>query len=190
MDDNTDLVSRDFWLSDDGALPQWIIKPNLMPYDMAVSAMEAHIASMHQDKAAEAIWLVEHPSLYTAGVSARDEDLIAPNRFKVHKTSRGGQFTYHGPGQRVVYVMLDLNRRRKDVRGFVRTLEAVIIDALSRFNVEAKLIDGKVGVFVERRDLGVDSERMEKPRSDKIAALGIKLKHWISYHGLSLNVRA
>jgi lipoyl(octanoyl) transferase len=128
------------------------------------------------------VWLLEHPPLYTAGVSAKAGDLLEPERFPVFRTGRGGQFTYHGPGQRVAYVMLDLNRRRRDVRAFVAALEAWIIGALATFNVRGELRDGRVGVWVERRQPGVAT------REDKIAAIGVKLRRWVSFHGVALNV--
>jgi lipoyl(octanoyl) transferase len=128
------------------------------------------------------VWLIEHPPLYTGGVSAKASDLLAPDRFPVFAASRGGEFTYHGPGQRVAYVMLDLNARAKDVRAFVRALEAWIIGALADFNVEGELREGRVGVWVERKAPGLP------PREDKIAAIGVKLRRWVSFHGISLNV--
>ena len=174
--------------------------------------MEARAAAIAAGEASEMVWLVEHPALYTAGVSAKAEDLIAPDRFEVFQTGRGGQYTYHGPGQRVVYVMLDLNRRHKDVRLFVQALEQWIIDTLWQFNVEGHIRDGRVGVWVERKDKGyLDSPeddlsfsgKADRPpelmrgaraaperkyKEDKIAALGIKLRRWVSFHGISLNV--
>ncbi|MGH6999553.1 MAG: lipoyl(octanoyl) transferase LipB, partial [Phenylobacterium sp.] len=130
----------------------------------------------------ELVWLLEHPPLYTAGVSAKNDDLLDPNRFPVFASGRGGQFTYHGPGQRVAYVMLDLTKRRRDVRAFVASLEAWVIGALARFNVEGEIRDGRVGVWVERKASGAP------PREDKIAAIGVKLRRWVSFHGISLNV--
>ncbi len=143
--------------------------------------MEARVAAIAAGEAEELVWLLEHPPLYTAGVSAKDDDLLAPDRFPVHRTGRGGQFTYHGPGQRVAYVMLDLNRRGKDVRGFVHGLEDWIIGALDRFGVEAGMREGRVGVWVERKGAGWS-------REDKIAAIGVKVRKWVSFHGISLNV--
>jgi lipoyl(octanoyl) transferase len=145
--------------------------------------MEARVAAIAAGEAREMVWLVEHPPLYTAGVSAKKEDLIAPDRFEVFDAGRGGQYTYHGPGQRVVYVMLDLNTRRKDVRAFVEALERWIIATLWRFNVEGHIREGRVGVWVERKDKGY-----EPLTEDKIAAIGIKLRRWVSFHGISLNV--
>jgi lipoyl(octanoyl) transferase len=143
--------------------------------------MEGRVAAIAAGDAAERVWLIEHPPLYTAGVSARDEDLLVPDRFPVHRTGRGGQFTYHGPGQRVAYVMLDLNQRGRDVRGFVRGLEDWIVGALAEFGVEAGVRDGRVGVWVERKGPGWS-------REDKIAAIGVKVRKWVSFHGISLNV--
>ena len=165
----------------DGRPVEWVVQQGHVPYDQAVQEMEARAAAIASGEAAERVWLLEHPPLYTAGVSARDEDLIDAGRFPVHRTGRGGQFTYHGPGQRVAYVMLDLNQRGKDVRGFVRGLEAWIIGALDRFGVEADVRDGRVGVWVERKGPGWQ-------REDKIAAIGVKVRRWVSFHGISLNV--
>ncbi|MFT4077303.1 MAG: lipoyl(octanoyl) transferase LipB [Asticcacaulis sp.] len=167
----------------DSETPEWVIAPAPVHYPEALAAMEARVAAIHEGQARELVWLVEHPPLYTAGVSAKPEDLIAPDRFEVFEAGRGGQYTYHGPGQRVVYVMLDLNRRQKDVRAFVEALEQWIIATLWRFNVEGHIRDGRVGVWVERRDKGY-----EPLTEDKIAAIGIKLRRWVSFHGISLNV--
>jgi len=143
--------------------------------------MEARAAAIADGTAGELIWLLEHPPLYTAGVSAKTADLLEPERFPVFESARGGQFTYHGPGQRVAYVMLDLTRRGRDVRAFVAALEAWIIDALSAFNVVGEMREGSVGVWVERKGPGWS-------REDKIAAIGVKLRRWVSFHGISLNV--
>jgi len=142
--------------------------------------MEARVAAIAEGRASERVWLLEHPPLYTAGVSARDEDLLDA-RFPVHRTGRGGQFTYHGPGQRVAYVMLDLTARGRDVGAFVRGLEVWLIGALDRFGVAADVRDGRVGVWVERKGPGWS-------REDKIAAIGVKVRKWVSFHGVSLNV--
>ena len=150
-----------------GRPPEWIVAPSPVPYPEALAFMEARVAAIHAGEAREMVWLVEHPPLYTAGVSAKKEDLIAPDRFEVFDAGRGGQYTYHGPGQRVVYVMLDLNQRRKDVRAFVEALEQWIIATLWRFNVEGHIRDGRVGVWVERKDKGY-----EPLTEDKIAAIG------------------
>ncbi|WP_029415476.1 lipoyl(octanoyl) transferase LipB [Brevundimonas bacteroides] len=160
---------------------EWVTSPGYVAYEDAVAEMEARVAAIAAGEAAERVWLLEHPPLYTAGVSAKDEDLLAPGRFPVHRTGRGGQFTYHGPGQRVAYVMLDLNQRGRDVRGLVRGLEAWIIGALDEFGVEAGVREGRVGVWVERKGPGWQ-------REDKIAAIGVKVRRWVSFHGISLNV--
>jgi lipoyl(octanoyl) transferase len=145
--------------------------------------MEARVAAIAAGEADELVWLVEHPPLYTSGASAKPGDLLDPNRFPVFPAARGGQFTYHGPGQRVAYVMLDLNRRGRDVRDFVCKLEQWIIDTLGEFNVKGeRRREGRVGVWIDRTRPGGET------REDKIAALGVKLKRWISYHGVSLNV--
>ncbi|HWU51124.1 MAG TPA: lipoyl(octanoyl) transferase LipB [Asticcacaulis sp.] len=171
------------FLRSDGEKPEWRVEPGLVAYPDAVALMEARAEAIAKGEARELIWLIEHPPLYTAGVSARPEDLIAPDRFEVFASGRGGQYTYHGPGQRVVYVMLDLNARRKDVRAFVQALERWIIDTLWRFNVEGHIREGRVGVWVERRDKGY-----QPLTEDKIAAIGVKLRRWVSFHGVSLNV--
>ena len=166
----------------DGAPAGWAVSPGYVDYPAAVAAMEARAAAIHEGCAGELVWLLEHPPLYTAGVSARPSDLLEPDRFPVFKSGRGGQFTYHGPGQRVAYVMLDLNRRRRDVHDFVAALEAWIIGALARFNVDGELREGRVGVWVERRAPGFP------PREDKIAAIGVKIRRWVTFHGVALNV--
>jgi len=158
--------------------PEWSVSAGLVPYAEAVRSMEERVAAIGHGAAAERVWLLEHPPLYTAGTSAKDQDLQEA-RFPVFKTGRGGQYTYHGPGQRVAYVMLDLNRRgRRDVRLFVRDLEEWLIRALSRLDVTGERRKGRVGIWVAARD----------GREDKIAAIGVRLKHWVSYHGVSLNV--
>ena len=170
---------------DDGRPVRWVVAPAPVPYEEATAFMEDRVAAIHAGEADEMIWLLEHPPLYTAGVSAKSDDLIDA-RFPVFQTGRGGQYTYHGPGQRVAYVMLDLNRRGRDVRAFVRGLEQWIIGALAAFNVEADVRDGRVGVWVERRFVGDDGS--PRTREDKIAAIGVKVRRWVSFHGISLNV--
>ena len=170
---------------DDARPVRWVAAPALVAYDEAVAFMEARAAAIHAGEADEMVWLLEHPPLYTAGVSARTDDLIDA-RFPVFQTGRGGQYTYHGPGQRVAYVMLDLNRRGRDVRAFVRGLEQWIIGALASFNVAADVRDGRVGVWVERKS--VDDDGSLSVREDKIAAIGVKVRRWVSFHGISLNV--
>ncbi len=164
---------------------EWITSPGLTGYEDALARMEARVADIHAGRADEAIWLVEHPPLYTAGTSARDRDLLTP-RFPVHVAGRGGQYTYHGPGQRIAYVMLDLNRRGRDVRGFVARLERWVIAALAEFGVRGETREGRVGVWVARPDKPPLPDG--SPREDKIAAIGVKLRRWVSFHGLSINV--
>lgn len=174
-------MTKPFLARADGRPVEWAVSRGYVPYDAAVAAMEKRVAAIAAGAADEVVWLLEHPPLYTAGVSAKDDDLLAPDRFPVHRTGRGGQFTYHGPGQRVAYVMLDLNQRGRDVRGFVHGLEDWIIGALDRFGVEAGMREGRVGVWVERKGAGWS-------REDKIAAIGVKVRKWVSFHGISLNV--
>lgn len=159
----------------------WAVSPGLVAYEAAVAAMEARAAAIASGEVGELVWLLEHPSLYTAGVSAKADDLLAPDRFPVFRTGRGGQFTYHGPGQRVAYVMLDLRSRGRDVSKFVLNLERWIIGALDRFNVKGEVREGRVGVWVERKGPGW-------AREDKIAAIGIRLRKWVSFHGIAFNV--
>ena len=168
-------------LREDGVAAEWAVSSAYVDYLFAVEAMEARAAAIAAGEAPELVWLLEHPPLYTAGVSSKDGDLLEADRFPVHRSGRGGQFTYHGPGQRVAYVMLDLNRRGKDVRAFVRGLEQWIIGALDAFGVEADTREGRVGVWVERKGPGWR-------REDKIAAIGVKVRKWVSFHGISLNV--
>jgi len=164
---------------------EWLVAPGLTDYNPAVAEMESHASAIADGRAAERVWLVEHPPLYTAGTSARDADLIDA-RFPLHRTGRGGQYTYHGPGQRVAYVMLDLKRRRPDVRAFVSALEGWLIDTLAAFEVAGERRETRVGVWVRRPDkpAGLNGEMAE----DKIAALGIRVRRWVSFHGISLNV--
>lgn len=165
---------------------EWKTSNSLVDYDEAVAFMEDRAAKIASGEAGELIWLLEHPALYTAGTSAKIEDLTDPDRFPVYESQRGGQYTYHGPGQRVVYVMLDLNKRGRDVRAFVKSLEDWVIAALAEFNVKGEIREGRVGVWVERDDkpLTVSGAKTE----DKIAAIGIRLRKWISFHGISINV--
>ncbi|MEH3148248.1 MAG: lipoyl(octanoyl) transferase LipB [Methylobacterium frigidaeris] len=159
----------------------WAVHEGLLDYGRAEAAMEARAAAIAAGAAPELVWLVEHPPLYTAGTSARDEDLVAPERFPVHRTGRGGQFTYHGPGQRVAYVMLDLNRRVPDLRRYVAALEAWLIATLDEFTVVGERREDRVGVWVRRPEKGQGVE-------DKIAAIGIRVRRWVTFHGISLNV--
>ncbi|MEO0388375.1 MAG: lipoyl(octanoyl) transferase LipB [Pseudomonadota bacterium] len=148
--------------------------------------MEAHVASMLSGQAGEAVWLLEHPPLYTAGSSADPKDLLTPDRFPVFETRRGGQYTYHGPGQRVAYAMLDLNRRGRDVRAYVAALEDWIIRTLAEFGVRGERRAGRVGVWVVRPDKPPRADGT--PAEDKIAALGVRVRRWTTFHGLALNV--
>ena len=160
---------------------EWAVTDGLVGYDEAMAEMEARVAAIAEGRARERVWLLEHPPLYTAGTSARDEDLIEPGRFPVFRSGRGGQFTYHGPGQRVVYAMLDLQRRRPDVRCYVAALEAWLIGALAAFNIRGERREDRIGVWVRRPDKGALAE-------DKIAAIGIRVRRWVTFHGISLNV--
>ena len=165
---------------------QWEISDGEVDYDTALERMDKYVQKIISGEADEKIWLLEHPSLYTAGTSANKKDLVEPNRFPVFETKRGGQYTYHGPGQRVVYVMLDLNKRGKDVKKFVENLEAWIIHTLAEFNVAGQSRIGRVGIWVERPDKPKDVNGLIK--EEKIAAIGVRLKKWITFHGLSINV--
>jgi lipoyl(octanoyl) transferase len=165
---------------------EWITSPGRVAYPDALAAMEARVAAIHAGEMDEAIWLLEHPPLYTAGTSARPDDLTDPGRFPVYNAGRGGQYTYHGPGQRVAYVMLDLGTRGRDVKRFVAGLERWIIAALAEFSLTAFRREGRVGVWVARPDLPPLPDGT--PREDKIAAIGVKLRRWVSFHGISVNV--
>ena len=169
-------------MADDSNRVGWAVSTGLVPYPEALVAMEDRARAIHEGTADELVWLLEHPPLYTAGTTARLHDLRDAERFPVYAAGRGGQYTYHGPGQRVAYVMLDVAARGRDVRAFVATLERWIITALKDFNVSADVRDGRVGVWVDRTKPG------GAPREDKIAAIGIRLKRWVSFHGIALNV--
>jgi lipoyl(octanoyl) transferase len=160
---------------------EWVVASGLVPYEAATACMAERVDAIAAGSAAEMVWLLEHPPLYTAGTSARASDLLQPSRFPVHATGRGGQFTYHGPGQRVVYVMLEVKRRFGDVRAYVHALESWVIETLREMGVEARTIEERVGVWVRRQAGG-------ETRHDKIAAIGVRLRHWVSSHGLALNV--
>jgi lipoyl(octanoyl) transferase len=160
---------------------EWAASTGLVAYPDAVAAMEARVARIVDGTAPERVWLLEHPPLYTAGTSALSSDLLTPDRFPVFRTGRGGQFTYHGPGQRVAYVMLDLNRRTADVRAFVQALEEWIIRTIGTFGIVGERRPGMIGVWVPRPDKGPDAD-------EKIAAVGIRLRRWVSFHGIALNV--
>jgi lipoyl(octanoyl) transferase len=165
---------------------EWTIAEGLVAYEEAVAVMEARVAAIAAGEAREQVWLVEHPPLYTAGTSARDEDLVDATRFPVFRSGRGGQFTYHGPGQRVAYVMLDLQRRTPDLRRYVAALEAWLIATLEAYNIRGERREDRVGVWVRRpeKPLGAGGESAE----DKIAAIGIRVRRWVTFHGISLNV--
>ena len=165
---------------------EWRVSDGLTPYEEALAWMEARVEAILAGRAGECIWLLEHPPLYTAGTSARPEDLIEPGRFPVHNARRGGQYTYHGPGQRVAYVMLDLNRRGRDVRRFVAALEDWVIAALAEFQVKGERRAGRVGVWVTRPEKPALPDG--GPAEDKIAAVGVRLRRWVSFHGVSVNV--
>lgn len=169
-----------------GVPVEWRIEPGLTDYEKAVAFMEERAGLIREGKAAEMVWLVEHPPLYTAGTSANSADLLENGRFPVHKTGRGGEYTYHGPGQRVAYVMLDLKTRREDVRAFIAALEAWIIATLERFNVKGERREDRVGVWVARPEKPPLPGGL--PAEDKIAAIGIRLRRWVSFHGISINV--
>lgn len=175
--DDLDLSS---FTSPDAGPVEWLIADAPVPYPDAVAAMEARAAAIANGEAPELVWLLEHPPLYTSGTSGHATDLLDA-RFPIYETGRGGQLTYHGPGQRVVYLMLDLKRRRPDVRAYVASLEAWIIRTLAAFNVRAERREDRVGVWVARPDKGAGHE-------DKIAAIGVRLKRWVSLHGIAINV--
>ena len=156
----------------------WQTAAGLQAYDAAVSSMEARVEAIRHGAANELVWLVEHPPLYTAGTSAKPDDLLDVDRFPVHETGRGGQYTYHGPGQRVAYAMIDLRERGQDLRAYVRGLETWVIDTLATFGVSGERRDGRVGIWVAHDD----------GREDKIAAIGVRVRHWVTYHGISINV--
>jgi lipoyl(octanoyl) transferase len=156
---------------------EWKISEELVPYEEAISYMEQRVAEIRSGENRELIWLLEHPPLYTAGTSADSNDLIAPNRFPVYDAGRGGQYTYHGPGQRVVYVLLDLKKRKSDIRAFVQDLEDWIVDLLAQYQIKGEKREGRVGVWVDRGH-----------REDKIAAIGVRVRRWVSFHGISINV--
>ena len=165
---------------------EWKISDGLTDYIEALRFMETRAAAISAGEAPECIWLLEHPPLYTAGTSAKPRDLTDPGRFPVHEARRGGQYTYHGPGQRVVYVMLDVGKRGHDVRRFVQQLESWVIATLAEFNVSGEIRDGRVGVWVARPEKPPLPDG--SPREDKIAAIGIRLRKWVSFHGISINV--
>jgi lipoyl(octanoyl) transferase len=157
---------------------EWRVSDAPVPYEAAVAEMEARVAAIRAGTAPELVWLLEHPPLYTAGTSARETDLLEPSLLPVHRTGRGGQYTYHGPGQRVAYVLLDLKRRGGDVRCFVSDLEEWMIQTLARFNVKGERRAGRVGIWIDEG----------QGRESKIAAIGVRVRQWVTYHGVALNV--
>jgi len=170
------------FLPENGSLPvEWRISDDLVGYEAALAEMDDRVKRIISGDAPEQVWLLEHPPLYTAGTSADDGDLVSPDRFPVFKTGRGGQHTYHGPGQRVAYVMLDLKRRQQDVRAFVSALEAWLINTLWHYHIRGERREDRVGVWVKRPERGQTAE-------DKIAAIGIRLRKWVTFHGISFNV--
>ncbi len=174
----------------------WKVSPQPVPYPDAIQFMEQRVNEIIAGKAAECVWLLEHPPLYTAGTSAKQTDLLIPDRFPVYQTGRGGEFTYHGPGQRIIYIMLDLNKRRKDVRWFIEEIEGWIIEVCAEFGINAETREGRVGLWVTHPDASSNSDhqiRSKGPggmpgREEKIAALGIRMRRWVSFHGASLNL--
>ena len=180
VNDRQDLDLTAFSAAPGAAAVDWLISDQAIPYPQAVAAMEARVAEIAAGRAGELVWLLEHPSLYTSGTSGKAADLLDA-RFPIFQTGRGGQLTYHGPGQRVAYVMLDLKRRRPDVRAYVASLEEWIIRTLAAFNVRGERREDRVGVWVARPDKG-------KGHEDKIAAIGVRLRRWVSFHGIAINV--
>jgi lipoyl(octanoyl) transferase len=162
---------------------EWKISDTLIDYDEAVAFMEDRAAEIFDGRAPELVWLLEHPPLYTAGTSANSDDLLAPDRFPVYKTGRGGEYTYHGPGQRVAYVMMNLNNRTRDVRAYVRNLEEWIIQTLGEFSITGERREGRVGIWVDR---GANSDGTRN--ENKIAAIGVRVRRWVTFHGISINV--
>lgn len=181
LDTATTSLTRTAMRRTDSAAVEWAISDARVPYPEAVAAMDTRVAEIRGGNAAERVWLIEHPPLYTAGTSARPEDLLETGRFPVFRSGRGGQYTYHGPGQRVAYVMLDLERRQQDIRRYVSALEDWLIASLAAFNVRAERREGAVGIWVPRPEKGAG-------RADKIAAIGIRIRRWVTFHGVSLNV--
>ena len=180
VNDRQNLDLTTFARAASGRTVEWLISDTPVPYPEAVAAMDARVADIAANRAAELVWLLEHPPLYTSGTSGKAADLLDA-RFPIFQSGRGGQLTYHGPGQRVVYVMLDLKRRQPDVRAYVAALEQWIIRTLAAFNVRGERREDRVGVWVARPDKGQGFE-------DKIAAIGVRLRRWVSFHGISINV--
>lgn len=164
----------------------WARSDSLVPYPDALARMEAQVAGIRVGTAPELLWFLEHPPLYTAGTSAKPADLLQPDRFPVYEARRGGEYTYHGPGQRVVYAMLDLEKRGRDIRAFVAQLEHWVISTLAEFNLRGEIREGRVGVWIKRPDKAPLPDGT--PREDKIAAIGLRVRKWVSFHGISINV--
>lgn len=181
-----DEIDHSFLPINAGTPVEWHIEEGLTPYPEALQVMEKRVADIRAGTADELVWLVEHPPLYTAGTSAEKKDLLTPDRFPVYDAGRGGEFTYHGPGQRVAYIMLDLKKRREDVRAFVSALEEWIIKTLASFNIKGERREDRVGVWVVRPDRPPSPDG--SPAEDKIAAIGIRLRKWVSFHGIAINV--
>ncbi len=183
---NSRLASRASLLAPHDAPPvEWVVTSGLTPYSGALAEMESRVDAIARGAAPERVWLLEHPPLYTAGTSAKESDLVDA-RFPVHRAGRGGQFTYHGPGQRVAYVMLDLKRRRPDVRAYVLSLERWLIETLKAFGVVGETREARVGVWVARPDK--PASPLGEPAEDKIAAIGVRVRRWVTLHGVALNV--
>ncbi|MBE7636789.1 lipoyl(octanoyl) transferase LipB [Sneathiella sp. P13V-1] len=156
---------------------EWKISDTPVPYEEALAEMEARAAAIREGTASELVWLLEHPPLYTAGTSAKIEDLVQPDKFPVYDAGRGGQYTYHGPGQRIAYVLLDLKKRGSDIRAFVQDMEKWVIDVLDQYQIKGEIREGRVGVWIQNGS-----------REDKIAAIGVRVRKWVSFHGISINV--
>jgi len=156
---------------------EWKISDRPVPYEQALAEMEQRAAKIREESSPELVWLLEHPPLYTAGTSAKAEDLVDPDKFPVFNAGRGGQYTYHGPGRRVAYVLLDLKKRNSDIRAFVQDMEAWVIDVLAQYQIKGEIREGRVGVWIQNGS-----------REDKIAAIGVRVRKWVSFHGISINV--
>lgn len=165
----------------------WRISDGLVPYPAALAAMEARVAAIRAGQASELVWLLEHPPLLTAGTSAQESELLHPERFPVYRSGRGGRFTYHGPGQRVAYVMLDLSRRGADIRRYIHSLEDWLIATLWRFHIRGERREGRVGIWVDRGPVRLPDGRTGR-QEDKIAAIGVRVRRWVAFHGVALNV--
>lgn len=174
-------ASDQYLLRTDEKPVEWRISDDPVPYPDALAKMRARAAAIASEEAGELVWLLEHPPLYTAGTSAKQNDLLLPEKFPVYQAGRGGQYTYHGPGQRVIYVMLDLRQRGRDIRRLVHNLEGWVIATLAAYSIKGARRDGRIGVWVSRPERGVGAE-------DKIAAIGVRVSRWVSFHGISINI--